>query len=375
MRRRAFLRAGMSAGLVGLGTARTPHRDSLLRMARGGQAAPSIRLNSNENPLGISPAARDAIVRGLDEANRYPQLRAALHEALAVKLGVTTRNVVLGAGSTEVLKLAVEVFAGSAGTLVLASPTYEDAEWYASVHGIRIEKVPLRADHSHDIPAMRELVARLDGPVCVYLCNPNNPTGTVTSSAEIDDWIGSAPERVAFLVDEAYIDFVEDPAYHSALPWIERVPNVLVARTFSKVHGMAGVRLGYGLVHEDAAIRLRRHQVRNNANHLALVGGMASLASDEFVTQSLRVNRRGREIACACFRELGLEYLPSQTNFVMHRIGGDLRAHIVRMREHGIQVGRPFPPMLGYNRVSIGLPEEMEQFAETLRAFRREGWV
>jgi histidinol-phosphate aminotransferase len=373
MQRRAFLRAGMSVGLLGLGGTRTAPGTAL--RAGGTQAASGIRLSSNENPLGISPAARDAIVRGLDDANRYPRLRAELHEALAAKVGVTTRNVVLGAGSTEVLKLAVEVFAGSGGTLVLASPTYEDAEWYASVEGIRVEKVPLRADYSHDIPAMRELVSRLAGPVCVYLCNPNNPTGTVTSSAEIDDWIGTAPERVAFLVDEAYIDFVEDPGYHSALPWIDRKPNVLVARTFSKVHGMAGVRLGYGLVHEAAVERLRRRQVRNNANHLALVGALASLASDDFVTQSLRINRRGREIAYACFRELGLEYLPSQTNFVMHRIGGDLRAHIVRMREHGIQVGRPFPPMLGYNRVSIGLPEEMEQFAETLRAFRREGWV
>jgi len=373
MQRRAFLRAGMSVGLFGLGTARAAYGTPL--RADRGQAAPNIRLSSNENPLGISPAARDAIVRGLDEANRYPRLRAELQEAIAAKAGVSTRNVVLGAGSTEVLKLAVEVFAGGSGTLVLASPTYEDAEWYASVAGIRVERVPLRADYSHDIPAMRALVARVEGPVCVYLCNPNNPTGTVTPSAEIDDWIGSAPERVAFLVDEAYIDFVDDPSYHSALPWIRRKPNVLVARTFSKVHGMAGVRLGYGLVHDDAVERLRRRQVRNNANHLALVGGLASLDADEFVTQSLGVNRQGKEIACACFRELGLEYLPSQTNFVMHRITGDLREHIVRMRQRGIQVGRPFPPMLGFNRVSIGLPEEMERFAETLRAFRREGWL
>ncbi len=373
MQRRAFLRAGMSVGLLGLRGTRAAYGRPPRPLDF--PTAPDIRLSSNENPLGISPAARDAVIRGLEEANRYPRLRGELHEALAGKLGVTTRNVVLGAGSTEVLKVAVEVFAGSSGTLVLASPTYEDAEWYASVEGIRVEKVPLRADYAHDIPAMRERAARLDGPVCVYLCNPNNPTGTITPSTEIDDWIESAPERVAFLVDEAYIDFVDDSAYRSALPWIDRTPNVLVARTFSKVHGMAGMRLGYGLVHEDAAERFRRRQVRNNANHLALVAGLASLESDDFVAQSLRVNHRGREIAHACFSELGIEYLPSQTNFVMHRINGDLRSHIVRMREHGIQVGRPFPPMLSYNRVSIGLPDEMERFAETLRGFRQEGWI
>ena len=373
MQRRAFIRAGMSVGVLGLSGTRT--LDAHPSPSPRRQAGTTIRLSSNENPLGLAPAARDAIVRGLDEANRYPRLRSRLHEALARKLGVTTPNIVLGAGSTEVLKLGVEVYAGSGGTLVLASPTYEDAEWYAGIDGIRVEKVPLRADYAHDIPAMRELVAGIDGRVCVYLCNPNNPTGTVTPSTEIDEWIEAAPNRVSFLVDEAYIDFVEDPAYHSALPWVERRPNVLVARTFSKVHGMAGVRLGYGLVHEDGVAALRRRQVRNNANHLALVGGLASLASDDFVARSLAVNRKGREIACACFRELGLDYLPSQTNFVMHRIGGDLRTYISRMRDAGIQVGRPFPPMLDYNRVSIGLPEEMERFADTLRGFRQQGWV
>jgi histidinol-phosphate aminotransferase len=373
MERRAFIRAGMSVGVLGLSGTRTLDARPPRPLRR--QAASPIRLSSNENPLGLAPAARDAIIKGLDEANRYPRLRTNLHEALARKLGVTTRNIVLGAGSTEVLKVAVEEFAGPTGTGGLASPTFEDAEWYAGIGGVRIEKVPLRPDCSHDIPAMRDVAARIEGPVCVYLCNPNNPTGTVTPSAEIDEWIGTAPERVAFVVDEAYIDFVEDPAYHSALPWIARRPNVLVTRTFSKVHGMAGVRLGYGLVHEDGVEALRRRLVRMDANHLALVGGLASLASDEFVTRSLAVNRRGREIAYTCFRELGLESLPSQTNFVMHRINGDLPTHINRMREQGIQVGRPFPPMLDYNRVSIGLPEEMERFAEALRAFRRQGWV
>ncbi len=149
----------------------------------------------------------------------------------------------------------------------------------------------------------------------------------------------------------------------------------MVARTFSKVYGMAGIRLGYGIAHPETAGRLRRLNVRNNANHFALVAGTASLEDGEFVRRSLSVNERGKRIAFQCLADLDVEVLPTHTNFLMHRIVGDLRAHIVRMRERGIRVGRPFPPMLDYNRVSIGLPDEMERFAEALRAFRKAGWI
>jgi histidinol-phosphate aminotransferase len=373
MQRRSFIQAGVSLGILGTGSTR------LLAREPRGRRAPlpdsTIRLSSNENPLGIAPEARDAIVAGIPDANRYPQLRSELTQTLAGRLGVRSENIVLGAGSTEVLKIAVEGFAGRGGTLVTASPTYEDAGWYAGADDLRVEQVPLGGGWAHDVSAMRDRVAAIDGPVCVYLCNPNNPTGTLTPSDEIDDWITSAAANVHFLVDEAYIDFVDHPSYHSALPLIERYPNVVVARTFSKVYGMAGIRLGYGIAHVKTAAKLRRRQVRNNANHFALVAGLASLGADAFVEQSIAVNERGRRIAYACFDQLGLDYLPSHTNFVMHRIGGPLRSHITRMREEGIRVGRPFPPMLDYNRVSIGLPEEMERFADTLRGFRTKGWI
>jgi histidinol-phosphate aminotransferase len=373
MQRRTFLQTGVSAGLLGA--------SGLSARARPVWAAPAahppreIRLSSNENPLGISPRARQAILSGIADANRYPQLRTPLIDALAAKHGVRSENIVLGAGSTEVLKMAVEAFTRPAGRLVLASPTYEDAEWYAGPSDLELAKVPLTPDLAHDLHAMRERAASAPGPVCVYVCNPNNPTGTLTPSAAIDDWIASAPEQVSFVVDEAYFDFVTDPSYHTALRWIAERPGVVVARTFSKVYGMAGVRLGYGIAHPDTASRLRRLQVRNNANHFALVAGRASLEDETFVRRSISVNERGKRIAQDCLRELEIEVLPTHTNFLMHRIQGNLRTHIVRMRERGIRVGRPFPPMLEYNRVSIGLPEEMERFAEALRAFRQAGWI
>ncbi len=373
MQRRTFVRTGLSAGLLGVSGLSPRTRPA---WAAAPPSPPrDIRLSSNENPLGISPRARQAVVSGIADANRYPQLRAPLIEALAAKHGVRSENIVLGAGSTEVLKVAVEAFTRPAGRLVLASPTYEDAEWYAGPGNLEIVKVPLTSALAHDLDAMRERTAGATGPLCVYLCNPNNPTGTLTSSDAIDDWIASAPEHISFIVDEAYFDFVTDPSYHTALGWIGERPNVVVARTFSKVYGMAGIRLGYGIAHPETAGRLRRLNVRNNANHFALVAGLASLEDGDFVRRSLAVNERGKRIALQCLAELDIEALPTHTNFLMHRIHGNLRTHIVRMRERGIRVGRPFPPMLDYNRVSIGLPEEMERFAEALRAFRKSDWI
>jgi histidinol-phosphate aminotransferase len=312
---------------------------------------------------------------GVGEAHRYPRLRSDLMQAIAAREHVRSENIVLGAGSTEVLKMAVQRFGTPGGHLLLANPTYEDANFYAGSMDIEVHKVPLRPDMTHDLDAMRSLVETVEGPVCVYVCNPNNPTGTLTPCAAIDDWIASAPDHVHFLVDEAYFDFVTSPEYWTAIKWIAEKPNVLVARTFSKVFGMAGIRLGYGIAHPNTARRLRQLNVRNNANHFAQLAGLASLNDPDFVERSLRVNERGKEILYDCLRELDLEYFPSHTNFVMHRINGDLRTYNVAMGERGLRVGRPFPPMLDYSRLSIGLPEEMEQFTDTLRAFRREGRV
>ncbi|MGD8726969.1 MAG: aminotransferase class I/II-fold pyridoxal phosphate-dependent enzyme [Gemmatimonadales bacterium] len=372
MQRRSFLRSGISAGILGVGSLSLT-RQSAVAAARQGDD--TIRLSSNENPLGISPLARQAIEEGIAQANRYPRLRSELMNAIAAREQVRPENVVLGAGSTEVLKMAVQRFATPGGHLILADPTYEDAGFYAGSMDLEMHRVPLRADMTHDLGAMRSLSESVSGPVCVYVCNPNNPTGTLTPCSLVDEWIESASDRVHFLVDEAYFDFVQAPEYWTAIKWITEHRNVLVARTFSKVYGMAGIRLGYGIAHPETARELRRLNVRNNANHFASVAALASLRDQEFYERSLRVNERGKEILYACLRELDLEFFRSHTNFVMHRIGSDLRTYNAAMGERGIRVGRPFPPMLGYSRLSIGLPAEMERFTETLRAFRREGRV
>lgn len=374
MQRRVFLRSGLAAGALGIAAPGSLLARRVPTPSRR-QADGPIRLSSNENPLGISPGARQAIIGEIGDANRYPQRRGELLDALGAHHSVDPNLIVLGAGSTEILKMAVHALAGPGGTLVAAEPTYEDAFFYAAPFPIEVRTVALARDYAHDLDRMRAAAEEATGPTVVYLCNPNNPTGTLTPSAAIDEWIADAPDDLHFLVDEAYFDFVTDDRYWSALRWVPDRPNVLVARTFSKVFGMAGIRLGYGIMHPRLAQRLRQFHVRNNANHFAIVAGLASLGDDAFVRRSLEVNRRGRRILYDCLDELAIPYLPSHTNFVMHRLAGDVRTYRDRMRAEGILVGRPFPPMLDHCRVSIGLPEEMERLTGVMRGLRERGML
>jgi histidinol-phosphate aminotransferase len=377
MERRGFLRTGLVVAAAGLAPAATlewPARRALRRIP-GLRAGAPIRLSANENPLGLSDAARRAIADGLDQANRYPgEWRSQLIAALAAKHQVKPEQIVLGNGSTEVLQMLVQA-GGPDVTVIVADPTCEDVPRYAERVGVKIEKVPLAAGYTHDLGRMKDIADHASGPVLVYVCNPNNPTGTVTPSADVDRWIESAPERITFAVDEAYFEFADDPAYWTAQKWIATHSNVVVVRTFSKIYAMAGMRLGYGIAHPAGAERLQRYAAGNNANQLALAAGLASLGDDAFARKSLDVNREAKQILVRCLEDLGLEHLPSQTNFMMHRIQGDLKDYNARMRERGLMVGRPFPPMLTYSRVSIGLPEEMRTFTDALRSFRQQGWV
>jgi histidinol-phosphate aminotransferase len=370
----------VAAGLVGLGgagsavgslLARAPSWTPGKTLADG-----SVKLSSNENPLGLSPAAREAVIAALPNANRYPfDFSPALYTALAGHLGVKEENLTLGAGSTEILQMAVHAFAGPAKTMVIAEPTFEDVPHYQEPLSYDLVTVPLTDDGAHDLGRMREAAEKRGHPSLIYICNPNNPTGTVTPSADVDAWIADAPETTTFLVDEAYLEYADDPGYWTALKWIDDKPNVIVARTFSKIYAMAGMRLGYAVAHPATIGRLNEFVARNNPNVLANAAALASLADDGLVARSLGVNREAKEITCDTLEDLGLEYIPTQTNFLMHRIEGDLPTYIQRMADAGVRVGRPFPPMMEWNRLSFGLPDEMDRWAETLKDFRRKGWV
>ncbi len=374
MERRAFLHTGLVATALSAGSGAALPRGVTAKSIR---ANGPVRLNANENPLGPSPSARQAIIDGIADSNRYPFTGVPpLLERLAAKHKVAAENVVVGTGSTEILQMTVQAFGRFGSKFVIADPTFEDVPGYAVPWDLDTVKVPLRSDWAHDIDAMKRSAAKTIGPVVVYICNPNNPTATLTPSVEVDAWIRSAPENIYFLVDEAYYEFAQHATeYSSAIKWIHTNPRVVVARTFSKIYGMAGMRLGYALAHPMTASLLRSMACDNGANHLAIVAAMASLDDDAHVARSIDTNERSRRILHGVLDDLDLEYLPSYTNFLMHRINGDLPEYITRMADAGFNVGRPFPPMLEYNRVSFGSPEQMEEFGGVLRTFRERGWV
>ena len=379
MRRREFIRAGTLSGIVAGTGALGASADPLAALV----AAPgrrtsndSVRLNSNENPLGISPAAKDAVIEAITVANRYPSdQQAALVTKLAAAHEVGENQVVVGTGSAEVLQMVVQAYAAPRAKLVMADPTYEAVTNYQRTEAYELIKVPLTANYEHDLDRMREAAESSGHPALVYLCNPNNPTATITPSAAIDEWIADAPEHVFFLSDEAYIEYVEDERMWSSLPWIHKKRNIVVVKTFSKIYGMAGLRLGYGIAHPDTAARLSDFASRNNANQIAIAAAGASFRDEELITKSREVNRQSREMTEGTLDELGLERMPTQANFLMHSISGDLATYRNRMADAGFLVGRDFPPKLDWNRLSFGLPDDMGRFCDTLRNFRKKGWI
>jgi histidinol-phosphate aminotransferase len=368
MDRREFLQGGAAVGVLGLtGGWSLPASAAASRDS-------TLWLNWNENPAGLSPLAREAALEALSRGHRYPDLsRAELAADLASSHGVGVENIVLGCGSTQILRAVVAAHAGQMECLVLAEPTFEAVVRYQRPFGVEVSRVPLNNQYAHDLQRMREEVG--ERAALVYLCNPNNPTATLTPSAEIDAWIREASAEVLFLIDEAYYEYVENPGYRSASKWVLERPNVVVTRTFSKIFGMAGLRLGYGLAQEATAKRLREFLSADNVNGVVVAAARAAIADPELVPKSRQANEKAKSVALACLDDLELEHLPSHASFLMHRVEGDLKTYIQRMRDRGIRVGRPFPPLLGFNRLSLGLPEEMERWAATLEDFRARGWV
>ena len=378
MDRRRFL--GTSAawvgatGTLGAGSAGVP-ADLLDRIERRRRQAGPLRLMYNENPLGLSSKAWQAVLDAKDSANRYPVERhERLVALLAERMGVQPANIVVGNGSTEILQVAVQAATGPGVPLVLAHPTYEDVAVYQRPLSFEMVTVPLDADMAHDLGRMRELADGKGRPSVVYICNPNNPTGTITSCALLDEWIREAPETTLFLIDEAYYEYADDPSYWTMAKFVDR-PNVVTIRTFSKIYAMAGMRLGYAVAHESTAARLKEFVLVVGANQFALAAGVASLEDDELIPSSVAMNEQAKAITLATLEELELEHMPTHANFLMHRIRGEVSPYIERMLEAGIRVGRPFPPLLDWNRLSLGLPSEMEQWSEAIKGMRKRGAV
>ena len=325
-----------------------------------------VQLNSNENPYGLSPKARDAMTRSAAVASRYPDGQEdETRNAIARHHGVPSARVVLGCGSSDILRMADAAYLGGGKSVVAAEPTFEAVLLYAGVMQASATKVPLTKDFRHDLPKMAEACNETTG--LVYVCNPNNPTGTVVSREEMADFLGRVPPKTAVLVDEAYHHFVEDPGYGSAIEMLGRHPNLIVARTFSKIYGMAGLRLGYAVASEANVQILGRQASWNNVNAAGLAAALAGLSDPDLVSSQRKLFTDTRKWLCAALDREKRRYIPSQTNFLMIDVRSDVSPIIRAFRERKILVGRKFPSMPNWLRVSIGRRNEMEAFLAALR--------
>ncbi|MBI2956512.1 MAG: aminotransferase class I/II-fold pyridoxal phosphate-dependent enzyme [Acidobacteria bacterium] len=320
-----------------------------------------ILLNSNENAYGPSPAALEALAEAHSVVMRYPDYWAdQLQEKLAAFHGFDPAEVVVTCGSTELLKMAAQAFLGPGRRLVLAEPTFEAIVYYGRQTGAEIAKVPVTADHRHDLAAMAE--AARARPGLVYVCNPNNPTGTLVAKQALEEFLARVPRESVVLVDEAYFHYADDPAYGSLLDAVHAGSNVVIARTFSKIYALAGLRLGYGVAREELMQQMRVQQVIESWNVAGCAAALASLDDDGWVAQNRERNRSTRAFLSEAMEHRGHACIPSQTNFVCVHVGAPVPPVIEAFRQHGISVGRPFAGLPEHIRVSLGTAEEMEKF-------------
>jgi histidinol-phosphate aminotransferase len=338
-----------------------------------------IRISSNENPLGPGKSAIDAILGKFPEANRYPFNSSPLDadlEILVAKLnGGVRENVTLGVGSQEILKNAARVFLSPTKHLVIPSPTYGDPAGFAAnqlkvtIKTAPVDPKTLKTDLSALLPLVK-------GAGMVYICNPNNPTSTINSGQEITDFIAEVRKTsptTAILFDEAYSDYAT--GFQSAIPTALSTPNVLVAKTFSKAYGMAGVRIGYAIGNAATIAKMARWRMPYNVNTFGVAAAIASLKDPAHIKEEVARNAAVRDFTIKALADLGFHSADSNTNFIFTDIGKTMTAAAFRdaCAKHGVMVGRDFPPLeKQWARISMGTMEEMQKatavFKQVLRS-------
>ncbi|MCI0418437.1 MAG: aminotransferase class I/II-fold pyridoxal phosphate-dependent enzyme, partial [Acidobacteria bacterium] len=310
--------------------------------------------------------AIQAIQKSFSQSGRYASNTPELRRALCNHHQVSSGMLDLGYGSSELLKMAAEAFLGPGKNVVTAQPTYEAPARYGAVYGASPIRVPLDAQYRHDLKKMRAAVNDKTG--MVYICNPNNPTATVVSAEAVKTFVDSMPTDIPIVIDEAYHHYVDDPAYASAIPLAKQGKTVVVVRTFSKIYGMAGLRLGYAVGREDLISKMSTYKIWLNTNTLTVAAALASLDDREFVERNRKLNAGSRQYVEQQVTQMGLRYIPSQANFLMVDLKRDMGSVVSALRDRNVYAGRPFYPLSQHLRVTIGTREEMKRFVEALRA-------
>jgi histidinol-phosphate aminotransferase len=324
-----------------------------------------IKLASNENPLGPSRLGLAAMRKALAQVNLYPDGNAFyLKQKLAAKLGVTPANLILGNGSNEVIEMAGHALLAPGAEVVVSQFCFAVYPIVTALFGAKLVVVPAK-NHAHALDAM--LAAITPNTRIVFVANPNNPTGTTAGREELARFVNAVPANVLLALDEAYIEFLDEPL--DLLPEIrnDAKPNLLLMRTFSKIYGLAGTRIGYGIGHPDFIAALEKIRQPFNINSVAQAGALAALDDAKHVEKTRKINSRGLKLYARTFRKLGLEFIPSQANFILVRVGDGQRV-FVELQKLGVIVR----PMGGYQlpewiRISIGTPKENARCLEALK--------
>jgi histidinol-phosphate aminotransferase len=327
-----------------------------------------IRIDSNENPVGPGEKAIAAIQATFGVANRYPVLlEDDVKDAIAKLQGVSPDQVMLGCGSGEILRSAVQGFTAKDRAYVAPAPTFEAPGNYAKFIGTPVTDVAVDASLGADLDALAKASR---GAGLVYLCNPNNPTATVHTKQDVVAFINAvtvASPQTTILVDEAYFEYVDLPGYGTVIPLAIANPRVIVARTFSKVYGMAGLRLGYAIATKDTIAKMAGFQLGSNSNQLVLAAAVASLNDPAHIAAEVKRNREVRAYTRKFFDGLGLKMSAGQANFMMVDVRREAKAFKAACLAQNVAIGRPFPPLTNQARLSFGTMPEMQKAVEVFK--------
>jgi histidinol-phosphate aminotransferase len=324
-----------------------------------------IKLASNENPIGASPKAVEAIRKAAFGVNRYPDSQGfCLKKKLAKNLGVNSSNIVLGNGSDELIDIIIKTFVEDDENIVTSDTTFLEYEIIASVYGRKITKVPLRY-FKYDLESIKRKVDKKTK--IVFIANPNNPTGTYVTKYELDDFMSGLPENILVVLDEAYDAFIDVNDFPNTLERFKK-KNIIILKTFSKSYGLAGLRIGYAVANEELAGYMERARQPFNINSLAQAGALAALDDKEFLRKTRKTVLEGKSYLYDNLKRLGLAYVPTVSNFILIDAGQDGYGLFEKMLKFGVIV-RDMKQygLKNFIRVTIGTKKENERFIKVLR--------
>lgn len=329
-----------------------------------------VKLASNENPLGMPESARHAMLGAVADIGRYPDANGfELKTAIATRYSVPQDWITLGNGSNDILELAAHAFVQPGQSVVFSQYAFIVYALATQAVGGHSIVVPAQK-YGHDLAAMQQAIS--SDTRLVYIANPNNPTGTFIPPAEIESFLKAVPANVVVVIDEAYNEYLDPGLQYESTDWVRRYPNLLVSRTFSKAHGLAGLRVGFGLAQPPVTDLLNRIRQPFNVNSLAQAAAIAALNDEAFLHQTAKLNAEGYRQLTQAFDDMGLEYVQSFGNFVLVKVGNDDGAG-ARVNLGLLKMGIIVRPVGGYGlpqwlRISIGLPEENAAFLQALKA-------